>query len=173
MNKRLLLIIALFIILLFWVLVFLPQKTEASSENRLTLVQALLGEEGWRPSDGHPAILHVLDRRRTLPKFKGLSLTGMANEYAKFLSPKRPKDSTPARRAVFALTLETAPGWAVKLVDQYLDDPASVPDPCRGRAWHWGSWSDVQTSVRRRVDCGRTHNIFLGFPRRGNHGRNR
>ena len=67
MTRRTLIITALFIILLFWVLIFLPRKTEARSENRLVLVQTLLGEEGWRRTDGHPAILHVLNRRRTLP----------------------------------------------------------------------------------------------------------
>jgi hypothetical protein len=139
-----LILIALFILLVFWVLVFLPPKTEASSEDRLVLVQALLGEEGWRPSDGHPAILHVLKRRRYLPAHEGSSLTEMAYRYSVFLKSKKPKDATPNRRAVYALTLDTAPGWALKLVDKFLEDPKSVRDPCRGKAWHWGSWDDVQ-----------------------------
>ena len=163
MTRHTLIILALFILLLFWVLVFLPRKTEASSENRLVLVQGLLGEAGYRPANDHPSILHVLERRRHLPKYEGLSLTDMARKYAKFLSPYRDKNSSPHRRGVFALTLETAPGWTIKLVDRFLEDPENVPDPCRGKAWHWGSYTDVQKSKRKRVNCGKTYNIFLSL----------
>ena len=143
-------------------LTFIPTSSEAGSEDRLRLVHVLLGEEGWRPTNGHPAILHVLERRRHLPKFKGLNLTQMANEYAAFLKPNPKKNDLPHRTSVYRLTLDTAPQWAVKLVNKFLENPKRVKDPCRGRAWHWGSKDDVLTSKRHRVDCGRTNNIFLG-----------
>jgi hypothetical protein len=150
----------LFLILPF--LFFLPPEAEAGSEDRLRLVHTLLGEEGWRPTNGHPAILHVLERRRHLPAHQGFTLTRMANEYSAFLKPNPKKNDLPHRTAIYALNIETAPQWAVRLVDKFLENPRSIKDPCRGRAWHFGSKQDVLTSKRHRVNCGKTNNIFLG-----------
>jgi len=152
--KRLLLTLSL--------LFLVSSNVEADPEDHLRLVHMLLGEEGWRPTDGHAAILHVLERRRHLPAHQGFSLTEMADEYSAFLKPNPQKNNLPHRTAVYRTTLETAPQWAVRLVDEFLSDPESVRDPCRGRAWHWGSTEDVLVSKRNRVNCGYTHNIFLG-----------
>lgn len=138
------------------------EPVAANSENRLRLVHMLLGEEGWRPTDGHAAILHVLERRRHLPAHEGFTLTDMADEYSAFLKPNPRKNDLPHRTAVYNTTLQTAPQWAVRLVDHFLEDSESIKDPCRGRAWHFGSPEDVLASKRNRVDCGYTHNIFLG-----------
>jgi hypothetical protein len=139
------------------------EPATASSENRLRLVHMILGEEGWRFTDGHAAILHVLERRRHLPAHQGFTLTQMANEYSAFLKPNPEKNDLPHRTAIYRLDLETAPQWAVRLVDQFLQDTRQIKDPCRGRAWHFGSPQDVLASKRNRVDCGYTHNIFLGL----------
>ena len=146
-------------------LVCIPASTDAGVEDRMLLVKALLGEEGWRPTNGHPAILHVLERRRTLPAFEGYTLTRMAQEYAKFLSPNRdPK--LPHRASINALTIDTAPQWAVRLVDQFLEDPENVKDPCKGKAWHWGAPWEVNVEKKRRVNCGYTRNVFLNLKKR-------
>ena len=155
-------------------LIFLPVSSEAKSEDHLRLVHAILGEEGWRPTNGHPAILHVLERRRHLPAHEGFTLTRMANEYCAFLKPNPEKNDLPHRTAIYRLTLKTAPQWAVRLVDRFLKNPERVKDPCRGRAWHFGSLTDVLASKRYRVDCGKTYNIFLGKHKKlikVNHGR--
>lgn len=149
-----------FSFLVFCILFFIPSSTDAGVEDRMTLVRALLGEAGWRPANDHPAMLHVVNRRRTLPAFEGYTLTEMMREYAKFLSPHRDPE-LPHRASINALTIDTAPGWAVKLVDKFLEDPKSVKDPCRGEAWHWGATWEVNVSKKRRVDCGYTRNVFL------------
>lgn len=134
----------------------------------------LLGEAGWRPRNDHPAMLHVLDkRRRVLPAYEGMTLTQAAESYSKFLSAARPKDSSNHRKAIYRLkSLDEAPEWAVKLVDRFLKDPKSVRDPCRGKAWHWGGRFEVHpvTARVRGVDCGSTANIFLKLPPRGTKG---
>jgi hypothetical protein len=86
-------------------------------------------------------------------------------EYANFLSPHRDPE-LPHRKAINALTIDTAPGWAVKLVNDFLDDPESVRDPCRGKAWHWAAKWEVNVSKKRRVNCGYTRNVFLNLKKR-------
>lgn len=143
----------------------IPSSTDAGTEDRMLLVRMLLGEAGWRPANDHPAMLHVLERRRTLTAHEGFTLTRMAEAYANFLSPHRdPK--LPHRAAINALTIDTAPGWAVRLVDTFLEDPTQVKDPCRGKAWHWGATWEVNVSKKRRVNCGYTRNVFLKQKRR-------
>jgi len=137
----------------------IPSPTDAGMENRMVLVRTLLGEAGWRPVNDHPAMLHVLERRRTLPAHEGYTLTDMAQAYAKFLDPDRDPE-LPHRKAINALDIDTAPQWAVKLVDDFLEDPEKVKDPCRGRAWHWGATWEVMVPKSRRVNCGRTLNVF-------------
>ena len=149
-----------FILLIFCSLLLVPSPTDAGVEDRMTLVRALLGEAGWRPRNDHPAILHVLERRRkNLPAFECYTLTEMAQAYANFLDPDRDPE-LPHRAAIKALNIDTAPGWAVKLVDKFLKDPNSVKDPCRGKAWHWGATWEVNVSKKRKVDCGYTLNVF-------------
>jgi hypothetical protein len=105
-------------------------------------------------------MLHVLERRR---QRAGLTLTEMAEAYSAFLKPAKPSaNDLPHRGAVYALTLETAPQWTVKLVDTFLADPKIVKDPCHGKAWNWGSETDFLVSKLNRVDCGNTNNVFLG-----------
>ena len=134
----------------------LPNPTE----DRLRLVHMLLGEAGWRPANDHPAILHVLERRR---QRAGLTLTEMAEAYSAFLKPAKPSaNDLPHRESVYALTLETAPQWVVKLVDAFIQAPETVPDPCKGQAWNWGSPGDFLVSKLNRVDCGDTNNVFCG-----------
>jgi hypothetical protein len=158
--KRSILLLITFCILL------VPSPTDAGVEDRLTIIHALLGEEGWRPTRGHAAILHVLERRRTkLPAFEGYTLTEMTRAYSKFLSPRRdPK--LPHRAAIYALTIDTAPQWAVRLVDAFLEDPKNVKDPCRGKAWNWGASWEIEAPEERIVDCGRTRNTFLTLEKR-------
>jgi len=150
------------VLLIIVLILCIPSSTDAGTEDRMTLVRALLGEAGWRPVNDHPAMLHVLKRRTTLPAHEGFTLTRMAQEYAKFLDPDRDPE-LPHRAAINALTIDTAPQWAVRLVDQFLKDPASVEDPCKGQAWHWGAKWEVTVSKKRRVDCGYTLNVFLGL----------
>ena len=146
-------------------LLLLPSRTDAEVEDRMVLVQALLGEAGWVPCNDHPAILHVLERQRSLPSHAGYSLTRMAQAYAQFLDPKRDPD-LPHRAAISALTIDSAPSWAVRLVDTFLADPAAVKDPCQGKAWHWGSPEETLTDKTRQVDCGHTKNVFLTLKKR-------
>jgi len=144
----------------------IPSPTDAGTENRLVLVQGLLGEAGWKPVNDHPAILHVLERRRlNLPAFEDHSLTEMMQQYANFLSPNRDPE-VPHRAAIMALTIDTAPQWAVRLVNRFLKDPDSVRDPCRGKAWHWGAKWEVNVAKKNQVDCGYTLNAFLPLKKR-------
>lgn len=139
-----------------------PSETGAAThpdEERLVLVHALLGESGWRPKNDQPAILHLFNRRRRLPEHQGKTLTQMAQAYSNFLRMDRP--DTPHRKAVFAMTLETAPQWMVRLVDRFLDNPRRVKDPCKGKAWHFGGRFEVDTGNALIVDCGDTANVFL------------
>lgn len=138
----------------------IPSSTDAGVEDRMLLVRMLLGEAGWRPANDHPAMLHVLDRRLTLPAHEGFTLTRMAQAYSKFLSPRRDQ-KLPHRASINALTVDTVPGWAIRLVDQFLEDPTQVKDPCRGRAWNWGAAWEITVSKKRRVNCGYTRNVFL------------
>jgi hypothetical protein len=150
-------------------LLLAPETAEGapafSNEDRLVLVHSILGEAGWRPRNDHPAILHVLERRRKLPTHVGKNLTEMAKSYSNFLNEDR--EETPHRRAVFATTLETAPRWAVRLVDKFLANPRSIKDPCKGKAWNWGGHFEVGTNNPHAVDCGSTANVFLGLAPRG------
>lgn len=116
-------------------------------------------------------MLHVLERRRlVLPAYEGMSLTQAAQAYSQFLAPTRPQDSSKHRKMIFERiqTIDDAPKWAVRLVDQFLRDPKLVPDPCKGKAWHWGGRFEVSSATARvrGVDCGRTANVFLKLPSR-------
>ncbi|MCP4243506.1 MAG: hypothetical protein GY772_23370 [bacterium] len=131
-----------------------------SDDDRLVLIQTMIAEAGWRKARDHAAILHVLDRRRRLPLLapENLSLADMAKRYSKFHSPHKPINKHRAR--VKAVTLESAPAWSHEAVTRFYD--GTLPDPCRGKALHWGSFSDYRgrTGFRSVVDCGPTHNIF-------------
>jgi len=155
-----------FSFLLIICILLVPSPTDAGVEDRLTIVYALLGEEGWRPTRGHAAILHVLERRRTkLPAFEGYTLTEMTKAYSKFLSPKR-DPQLPHRAAIYALTIDTAPQWTVRMVDAFLENPENVKDPCKGKAWNWGATWEIKAPKERIVDCGRTRNTFLKLEKR-------
>ena len=136
-------------------------STALSGEEKLVLIHTLIGEAGWTKARDHAAIMHVLDRRRQLPLLapERLSLADMALKYSKFHSPYKAPNKH--RAAVKALTLDTAPAWAHEAVDRFY--AGTLPDPCRGRALHWGSYEDYQqpsNATRAVVDCGKTYNIF-------------
>ncbi len=146
-------------------LLLLPAETGAAvvpAEERLVLVHALLGESGYRPKPDQPAILHLFNRRRRLPEHRGKTLTEMAQAYSNFLDMDRPE--TPHRKAVFAMTLETAPQWTVRLVDRFLANPKRIKDPCKGKAWHFGGRFEVDIEGALVIDCGDTANVFLRRP---------
>lgn len=125
-------------------------------KDRKVLVQTLVAEAGWHKVDDYPAILHVLERRRHLPAFEGLSLSEVAQAYSAFF---KPGPDTQHRADVAAITLETAPKWALKAVDLFY--AGRLRDPCRGRATHWGSPEDYAGKTGFLVvDCGNTRNIY-------------
>lgn len=142
-------------------------------DTRMTMVRVLVGEAGFRPVADHPAIIGVLMNRNKLPAWRGRPIIDVARAYSAVVRDGLPVNENRLRAA--SLDRDTAPRWVVSLVDSIGDgNPLSpcrgpwsadvICDPCRREAMHWGSHQDAYRTRLRRVDCGRTRNVFLGAP---------
>lgn len=137
------------------------------------LLQAFVAEADFDAPADHAAIGHVLIRRATQA---GISLADMAHAYVSIF--KASVQGYPRTRWVRGLTsaCEAPPMWPSSI---RWSRPAclnvvararallsgDLPDPCHGRAQHWGSRTGVDhaRALRahwKRVDCGKTLNAF-------------
>lgn len=138
---------------------------------RMLLVKVLVGEAGYNLVPDDPAILAVLAKRNELPAWRGKGIAELAQAYSAVVREGLPPNANRVRAA--RVTRETAPEAIMQLVDAVGDgaplapcrrpwEPGMLCDPCRGQAMHWGSVHDSRNSPLPRVQCGRTHNVFLG-----------
>lgn len=143
-------------------------------DTRLTVVKVMVGEAGYNLAPDHPAMIAVLLRRNELPFWRGKAVREVAMAYSMAVKEGLPPNENRTRTAL--VTRGSAPGEIMDLVDAIGDGaplhpcdrtwaPGMICDPCRGRALHWGSLHDARQSPLPLVQCGRTHNVFLGEPR--------
>ena len=141
-----------------------PRET-ARRDPALLLAQALIAEAGWTVRNDHVAILYVLLRRSTLPAFQRddglLPECRVALAYVRAFHPRGALSDRQRRmRALdWPLLEERAPGVA-RLTRGWVAG-TRPPDPCAGRAWHWGS--RVDTRGMPTLGCG-DGNRFVGAP---------
>jgi hypothetical protein len=146
-------------------LVFLLwQPTEVTPAARLWLTRALISEAGWRAPADHQAIPWVLRRRwqarggsfvRTIRAYcQGFRLRRRSMSYRQRWVRALPRLPSPRYREDYARVLRGVNAWADGL----------VPDPCP-EADHWAAPS-VRRPRWRKVDCGRTKNVFWKVPRK-------
>jgi hypothetical protein len=136
-----------------------PEAAPDAGEEALTLARCVVGEGGWKSARDHAAVLHVLDRRA---RASGRTLLDQALAYAAGCDAARVTLERPRQAADWAA--------AVATVEAFL--AGALPDPCRGRADHWGGTAKGterdQANIAARVadgtsavvDCGPTRNTF-------------
>lgn len=149
--------------LIYFLLIVSPARADIQ-DPVLILVKTLAGEAGFKRRPDHPSMLHVLDwRRKHRPANAGFRLSETALAYSTLHRAQLRNPSSAHWRQVHALTLETAPEWMVELVTAFRENPASVPDPCRGQAREWAAPLVViqRGFLLRVLDCGDTRNAFL------------
>lgn len=147
------------VVLWLWLLRATAHGEELSEKE--VLAKTLLAEAGEAPLVDHAAILHVLKRRQTLPRLEDHSLAEVAQAYSVFW---RDPPSSAHARSIRALTWDEIPAWTKELVETF--EAGALPDPCEGRAWHWGSAEDAaHRPDLEPVGCGTTANVFLGLER--------
>ena len=119
-----------------------------------TLALTLVAEAEYAETD-HAAILHVLDRRAARG---GETPAQHAMRYSSFW--RRPE--TPAR--VLRRIRKNPEKWRATLERVRRFERGELPDPCRGRALHWGDREGDLARAKRagwaRVSCGNTANLF-------------
>jgi len=126
-------------------------------DEREVIAKTLIAEAGEARCSDHAAILHVLKRRTGLPRFRGRSIADVAQAYSSFWNdaPKKPR-----QLQIHGLTWDEMPAWTHQLIEAF--EGGLVPDPCEGKAIHWGSLEDsTKRTDLRAVDCGQTANVFF------------
>lgn len=154
-------------------------EAEAQGTAETTLARMAIGESDWNARD-QSAVLHVVARRAARA---GVSVEQMSLRYSSVFAGK----PTPRKRWVLAIesSCEQPTAWPKHLrwdryrarclatferVQRFLR--GELPDPCRGRANHFGSATiavDVERAARagwRRVSCGGAVNAFWARGRR-------
>lgn len=144
-----------------------PAVARADDATVVLLAQVSVAESGWNAPRDRAAIWHLLARRA---ERLGWSLPAMVRAY-----------SSPLRRGHWALGLgahgRRPPGfparlswaahrraWEAVLEDARAFVAGELADPCRGAADHFGDRAGdrlrAEAAGWRRVDCGRTANLF-------------
>lgn len=138
-----------------------PLENVAQTQPALILARALVAEAGYAARVDHPAILHVLRRRSGRKDPIGDALVAL--QYCSvFHADVKTAQSEVLRHATWAYLQNAAPAVA-RLAEQWAAG-ASISDPCRGDALHWGSPEDVERKAiagNAVVPCGKTANVFL------------
>lgn len=142
-------------------------RVDLRRDPALILARALVAEAGYRPRADHAAILHVLARRaqRLAAPSPMRAHARLAVLYCSALRLDRTPHTThgiTARTASWTYLERRAPD-VVGLVRAW-ERGDEIPDPCGGRAVHWGSRLDVRARgwpASAVVDCGDTANVFL------------
>jgi hypothetical protein len=162
----------LFVLSVIYVLLVINPHAHAQTEpsETLLLAQAMVLEADWISATDHAAIAHVLMRES---KRAGVPLPSHIRRYVAGFKIKLPRN--------LMIRSLTAEGWEPEGWPQNLSWPkhqvwwwatierakralaGTLPDPCRGRADHWGGDMDLGRAERAgwvRVDCGDTANTF-------------
>lgn len=146
---------------------------------RLWLARAMVGEAGWLARRDHIAIAYVLKRRwKTMRKrWSQIRFKTVVLSYSKALGGGR-REYTARQLWVrnLGFDLHKPKGWPQKIswkrhskywksilkyVVQWGDGKLS--DPCRGRSYHWGGYTDIPNNRLFPIDCGETLNTFYGI----------
>jgi hypothetical protein len=124
-------------------------------DDALDLARCIVAEAGRQPGADAPAILHVLQRRASLPAWRGRGAADVARAYCVALSGR---STTDRARRLRTATRDELPARVVSLADAWVagERPA---DPCGGQAWDWDGREHAGRVV---VDCGATSNVFFG-----------
>lgn len=147
-----------------------------TKDTRLWMARAYVAEAGWGGSRDHVAISYVLARRwnKQAKKNPKMTLLSMIRRYCSGLGPRiHTKRQRWVRQLRYNMTRPLAMprnvswkalSWrwkdALARAQQWYN--GSLPDPCKGRAWHWGGSMDKPHPKMFRVWCGNTINIFYG-----------
>jgi len=154
-------------------------KGQFDSRTRLWLARAMIGEAGWFATNDHVAIAYVLKRRweAMRERWPKIQFKTVILAYAKALGGGR-REYTARQIWVRGLRddLSEPRGWPQKILWrghkkcwrqtlQRVDawQRGELADPCRGRAFHWGSSNDIPGEKLFPVDCGETVNTFYGI----------
>jgi hypothetical protein len=146
---------------------------------KVWLARAMVGEAGWTASRDHVGIAYVLAKRfeRIRRRWPDIRFLDVVLAYAKALGDGR-RSLTSRQRWIRSLGGAEKPvGWptranwprvhrplwkkTLKRADDWF--AGKLRDPCRGRAFNWGGYLDVDLAMRKRlnpVDCGDTRNTF-------------
>ena len=178
MNKDDLGTWCLIIMTVVWLLTALYNDAQGQAPERelprddrtaLALSIAVAAESGLPHVSDHEAIPNVLARRwNEVDAFERWSFYRLITKYC---SVFKIRESRRTRRQKWAMALTLGPqepmfwtpkaSWAVhgpqwtvivQKMKRFLS--RGLPDPCRGRALHWGSSEDPQRANTKRVRCG-------------------
>lgn len=147
-----------------------------SPVTQVWLARAMVGEAGWKSERDHVAIAYVLERRwRSMRRrWPDLRFEAVVLRYAKALGGGR-REFTPRQRWIRGLAPmgDEPDGWprtcswkrhlplwraVLRRADRWRQ--RRLPDPCGGKAWHWGGTIDVPWKGLEEIDCGDTANTF-------------
>lgn len=123
-------------------------------DDALDLARCMWAEAGRGSPRDRIAILHVLERRSTLPAHRGRSAAGVARRYCVALSGR---SITSRARRIRSASRDDVPAAALDLAERWLSGERPR-DPCGGRAWDWDGREHAGRVV---VDCGDTDNVFF------------
>lgn len=139
----------------------------ARADDAVWLGRVAVAESGWSAPADRAAIWHVISRRAGRA---GVSLATMARAYSSPLRRghwARGLEANGRRPAAFPARLRWSvhrPAWEAILEAARAFLRGEVADPCGGSALHWGDRrGDLARALSygwRRVDCGRTANLF-------------
>lgn len=142
----------------------------------LLLARAVVAEADWSTRD-HAAIAWVLKRRWEARVKRDPEWTFL-DQVKKYCAAMRRKARTKRHVWIHALSPDGAeprgwftdvswdkyrPAWEGVLEFTHRWARGEVSDPCRHRAIHWGGTMDRPSKLLRRVNCGKTDNIFYAL----------
>lgn len=154
-------------------------KEQWDADTRLWTARAMVGEVDWDSEQDHAAIAWVLARRWKMAskRWPELRYVDVVRGYSKPIRGSI-RRLTRRQRWVRALSIDGArpAGWPRRLAwNRYapkwrrvlrMADEWSLglwPDPCRGKAWHWGGQMDRPWPGLVEIDCGDTRNVFYAL----------
>jgi hypothetical protein len=139
-------------------------KTAARHDPRerdaLDLARCIVAEAGPTPGRDAVAILHVLERRTSLPAWRHKNAADVARAYCVALNGRSRTERASRMRA---LGRDAIPASVMSLADAWMRG-RRPSDPCRGNALHWGAPGNPEQCSLPIVSCGNTRNIFYRGP---------
>lgn len=128
-------------------------------DDALDLARCMWSEAGRSSPRDWVAILHVLDRRATLPALHDMSTADVARRYCVALSGR---SRTERARRIRNASRDGVPAAALDLASRWIGGE-HPHDPCGGMAW---DWDDRRHAGREIIACGETQNVFFGKAKR-------